>query len=171
MLLLLDSGSTHSFINTNFAASIGAETVPLPAVQVKVANGQLIGCDSIVPRLTWTCQGHEFQTDLRVLDLGVYDGVLGMDWLVSFRPMQCNWLQKSISFMYKEDSITLQGILPSAALPLAAMDVQELLHLQTTNAIWSMALVEDMTAAATGDSVPECVSTLLTEFADVFAEP
>ena len=79
MLLLLDSGSTHSFINNNFANSIGVGTVPIPAVLVKVANGQFLNCDSMVTQLPWQCQNHEFHTDLRVLDLGAFDGVLGMD--------------------------------------------------------------------------------------------
>uniref|UniRef100_A0ACD5WZK3 Uncharacterized protein n=1 Tax=Avena sativa TaxID=4498 RepID=A0ACD5WZK3_AVESA len=91
MLLLLDSGSSHSFINANFAQSIGAHTLAIPPVPVKVANGQCIPCDSLVPQLEWHCQGSVFHTDLRVLDLGAYDGVLGMDWLASFSPMSCDW--------------------------------------------------------------------------------
>ena len=87
MLLLLDSGSTHSFINKNFADSMGLSTVPIPAVPVKVANGQILNYDTLVQQLEWQCQGHQFQTDLRVLDLGAYDGVLGMDWLSVFSPM------------------------------------------------------------------------------------
>lgn len=58
MLLLLDSGSTHSFINTNFAQSIGLSTVPIPAVPVKIANRQFIQCDSLVSQLEWKCQPH-----------------------------------------------------------------------------------------------------------------
>jgi hypothetical protein len=55
MLLLLDSGSSHSFINKNFADSIGATTVSIPAVPVKLANGQFISCDQLVQTLSWQC--------------------------------------------------------------------------------------------------------------------
>lgn len=79
MLLLLDSGSTHGFINKNFADSIGISTTIIPVVQVKIANGQFMSCDQMVKQLEWKCQGSTFHTDLRVLELGAYDGVLGMD--------------------------------------------------------------------------------------------
>lgn len=41
MLLLLDSGSTHSFVNKSFVDHIGAQTQPLSPVEVRVANGNL----------------------------------------------------------------------------------------------------------------------------------
>ena len=40
MLLLVDSGSSHSFISENFTARIAAKTEELPPVSVCVANGQ-----------------------------------------------------------------------------------------------------------------------------------
>ena len=81
MLLLLDSGSTHSFVNKSFVDRIGAQTQPLPPVEVRVANGDRITCDRIVPDLKWWMQGHTFSTPMRELDIGAYDGILGMDWL------------------------------------------------------------------------------------------
>lgn len=79
MLLLVDSGSTNSFVSTTFATRIGAKTMRISAITVRVANGQRLTCTELVPRLQWQCQGHEFLTDMRVLELGAYDAVLGMD--------------------------------------------------------------------------------------------
>jgi hypothetical protein len=56
MLLLLDSGSSHNFVNRNFADSIGLNTTTIALVPVKIANGQYIYCDSLVPALEWHCQ-------------------------------------------------------------------------------------------------------------------
>ena len=66
MLLLVDSGLT---------------VVPASPKQVKLPNGQVLLSDQIVPQLSWWCQGHTINTDMRVLDLEVYDGILGFDWL------------------------------------------------------------------------------------------
>ena len=55
-------------------------------------------------------QGQEFATRMRVLELGSYDGVLGMDWLSQFSPMNCHWLHKTLSFQHKGELVTLQGI-------------------------------------------------------------
>jgi hypothetical protein len=41
MLLLVDSGSSHTFVNANFVRHLQCPTVPIPAVSVKVANGEM----------------------------------------------------------------------------------------------------------------------------------
>jgi hypothetical protein len=46
-------------------------------------------------------------TDAKVLDMGAYDLVLGMDWLEQFRPMVCDWLHKWIEFTYNDATVRL----------------------------------------------------------------
>lgn len=96
MLLLVDSGSTHSFVNSSFATRIGATTINIPTIAVRVANGQCLQCTEMVPKLQWLTQGHMFSTDMRVLNLGVYDAVLGVDWLAEHSPMHCDWHLKTM---------------------------------------------------------------------------
>lgn len=45
-------------------------------------------------KAVWTCQGHTFTTELRVLDLGSYDIILSMNWLSGIGAMWVNWLRK-----------------------------------------------------------------------------
>jgi hypothetical protein len=53
MLLLVDSGSSNTFVNANFVNRTNCTTVDIPPVSVKVANGQLLDCDRMVPQLQW----------------------------------------------------------------------------------------------------------------------
>lgn len=48
---------------------------------VKVANREVLLCESEVPNLSWWVQGHTFEYNMKVLPLGGYDAILGMDWL------------------------------------------------------------------------------------------
>jgi hypothetical protein len=58
--ILLDSGSTHTFISTS-VASLSSDIQPLiPPVQVKVANGQVLTYDQYIPAAKWSIQGLEF---------------------------------------------------------------------------------------------------------------
>lgn len=171
MLLLLDSGSSHSFINKNFADSIGAQRVPIPSVPVKLANGQFVQCDQMVPQLAWHCQGHNFHTDLRLLELGAYDGVLGKDWLDRFSPMTCNWKGNAISFDHDGKPVTLQGLIPTDSPESEQMDLDGILKLHATNDILAMAVLDTFSGQVTTTVLPEGVSSILTEFADVFSEP
>jgi hypothetical protein len=66
--------------------------------------------DSQVQGLQWWTQGHTFNTDMRILVIGAYDAILGMDWLKKQGTMTCNWNLKSLSFEHHGKAITLQGI-------------------------------------------------------------
>jgi hypothetical protein len=45
-------------------------------------------------------RGHTFVSSMRVLDIDVYDAILGFDWLKSYSPMQCDWENKTLSFVH-----------------------------------------------------------------------
>jgi hypothetical protein len=70
MILLVDSGSTHTFVTKSFVERAGSQISPAAAVSVKVANGQYMMSDSHVYGLPWWTQGHTFNTDMRILDIG-----------------------------------------------------------------------------------------------------
>lgn len=100
MLALVDSGSSHNFVDENFAKRASLDLVAVPSVQVTVANGQAMESKFQAPNLTWWAQGHTFETPMRVLQLGAYDAVLEMDWLKCHSPMTCDWEGKSLQFVH-----------------------------------------------------------------------
>ena len=88
--ILVDSGSSHSFISAAVATSLpGLRSLQFPMV-VRVADGSYLTCDSELPNVEWEVQGHSFHSTLRVIQLGSYDIILGMDWLEAFSPMKVN---------------------------------------------------------------------------------
>lgn len=87
VLMLVDSGSSTSFINQQFASCLdGVQPLPRPS-RVKVADGAELICSAVVPSCIWFTQGYEFTTNMKVLALGTYDAILGMDWLEEHGPM------------------------------------------------------------------------------------
>lgn len=175
MLLLVDSGSTHSFVNSSFAARIQAKHTSIPAIAVHVANGQRLHCTSMVPNLTWSTQGHEFSTNMRVLDLGVYDAVLGVDWLAVHSPMQCDWSLKTMNYQRHGCTIQLTGVRTEETAAVSVMDAATLWQMQEANEIWGAALLEIQTTPTTGSEsegpLPAIIQKVLTDFSDVFEEP
>lgn len=171
MLILLDSGSSHSFVSASFVRRLQLPTSPLPPVPVKVANGQFIICDSMVSQLEWSSQGHNLKTDLRVLDIGAYDAVLGMDWLDEHSPMSCQWHEKHISFDHEGQWITLQGLTDATTPAPATMDLHTLHQLELHNEIWAIAVLEQFVESTSGSDIPPEIQLILTEYTDVFAEP
>lgn len=109
-LLLVDSGSSATFVNSSFVDKAGLTAQKCRPVKVKVANGEEMISDSVVKGVDWLCGGHTFTTDMRVLDLGAYDAILGFDWLKSNSPMTCHWEQKTLEFMNKGVRVKVQGV-------------------------------------------------------------
>lgn len=90
MQILIDSGSSHNFVSKSFIQTMGIPSMPTTSQQVKVANGECLVSDSWVPQLSWWTNGYTLQTDMRVLEMGAYDAILGYDWLTSHSPMACH---------------------------------------------------------------------------------
>ena len=76
--ILIDSGSTHNFINAFTAEKLGCKMSANPAITVTVANGDRIQCDKIRVGMTWKILGVEFEADLLVLPLEGCQIVLGI---------------------------------------------------------------------------------------------
>lgn len=128
-----------------------------PAVQVQVANGTVLQCDSYIPAATWSVQGYSFTSDLKLLPLSAYDMILGLDWLSSFSPMQVHWQQKWIAIPYNGAQVMLFG----DVLDLPVGSVVKLSLIQ---------LASDASCSNESELPPE-LSELLTEFSTLFQPP
>lgn len=110
LLMLIDSGSTNSFIDEQVAMKLkGVEVLKQP-LKVQIADGGQLLCSKIIPGCTWYMQGQSFKNDFKLIPLGSYDIILGMDWLEQHSPMQVDWVEKWIEFQYQNRAVRLQGI-------------------------------------------------------------
>ena len=110
LLILIDSGSTCTFISTKTATALNCVLMSAPPIQVAVANGDKLQSNHQVLNFSWWSQGHTFTTDAHVLSLQYYDMVLGMDWLEQHSPMWIHWKRKLLRFSYQGSRISLKGI-------------------------------------------------------------
>jgi hypothetical protein len=96
--MLLDSGSSNSFISEFVAANVSPwQSLPQP-VKVRVANGEVLSCTHELRDQIWGTQGHTFTTTLKIIPLRGYEIILGMDWLEYHSPMKVHWADKWIQF-------------------------------------------------------------------------
>jgi hypothetical protein len=110
LIILVDSESSSSFINAQVLHGLNCATMDAPALPMKLANGEIVHTTKLVPELTWWCQDATFTTLMRVLELGGYDAILGIDWLKLHSPMTTDWQQKFITFHHQGKNITLHGV-------------------------------------------------------------
>jgi hypothetical protein len=168
MLILLDSGSSHSFVSSNFVASVGLPTEKTTAKKVKSANEQVLITDKRVPNLEWWCQGHTVKTDMRVLELGTYDAILGYDWLKIHSPMQCDWEHNHIKLIDEGREVEIQGV-QTGPVTLGSMTTDNLWKSSKGNDIWAFAVVNHIPEEL--QDIPESIQWLLQQYSDIFSDP
>lgn len=109
LLILVDSGSSVSFVSTQLASGLTGLQPLARQLIVRVANGSKLKCEAVIPNCEWHVQGHVFHTTLRVLPLPNYDMILGMDWLKEHIPMSIDWFKKIIALSLQGTQVTIQG--------------------------------------------------------------
>nr|GEW98277.1 hypothetical protein [Tanacetum cinerariifolium] len=81
--VLFDSGSKKSFVNISFSHLIDINPVRLDtSYEVELADGRVAGTNIVLRGCTLNLLNHLFKTDLMPIELGTFDVVIGMDWLV-----------------------------------------------------------------------------------------
>jgi hypothetical protein len=169
MLVLVDNGSSHSFVSSSFLMKCGIQPTHMPGKQVQVANGDTLITDQQVQQLEWWIQGFTFHTDMKVLDVGPYDAILGFDWLKPRSPMMCHWENKTLSFQKQGKHIFLQGVL-SHPLTLEEIPSAQLVKSIAGNDTGAYAVLEVLDPTP-NPHTPVEVQSLLNEYKDVFEDP
>ncbi|GJS94462.1 putative reverse transcriptase domain-containing protein [Tanacetum coccineum] len=80
--ILFDTGADRSFISTAFSSLIDIAPTPLEnSYDVELADGKIVGIDTIIRGCTLNFLNHPFNIDLMPVELGSFDVIIGMDWL------------------------------------------------------------------------------------------
>lgn len=78
VVILVDDGSTHNFIQSRVANFLALPITLTSALRVMVGNGHTLDCDTISFQVPLSIKGHDFRLDLYHLPLCGADIVLGV---------------------------------------------------------------------------------------------
>ncbi|KAK6151575.1 hypothetical protein DH2020_014210 [Rehmannia glutinosa] len=112
--ILIDSGSTLSFIQESTAKRLGCHLENAKPILVKVANGQRMVSSVKATGFKWTMQGHEFTYSLRVLQNEGCDLILGGDWLKSGTPIELDYEKMTFTVTLKGKRVKIQALTSAA---------------------------------------------------------
>ncbi|GAB2257306.1 hypothetical protein Droror1_Dr00023365 [Drosera rotundifolia] len=108
--ILIDSGSTHSFVDVTMAEKCDCVIKQTPPLLVSVADGAKVESKAICPSFRWNMHGITFTAPIRLLTLGSCDMVLGTDWLRTCGPVTFDFEDLKISFVRNGKKLELQGV-------------------------------------------------------------
>lgn len=166
--MLIDSGSTNTFISEQLAASMPGWTPLHHPIQVRVANGSLIPCNHQLKDQVWAVGGHTFTTTFKIIPLSSYDIILGMDWLQQNSPMQIHWQEKWLKFSKNETVVTLKGMGQSVSVgsPISAKQLTALLR--EDSILYQILLHPVPEAPPDQPTIPAPISDIISTYADLF---
>nr|GEY66297.1 hypothetical protein [Tanacetum cinerariifolium] len=81
--VLFDLGFNRSFMDTRFSSMLNIDSVKIGAsYEVELADGRVVSTNTILKRCTLNLVNHIFEIDLMLIELGTFNVIIGMDWLV-----------------------------------------------------------------------------------------
>ncbi|GKB37080.1 putative reverse transcriptase domain-containing protein [Tanacetum coccineum] len=84
-IILFDTGADRSFVSNTFSALINITPTTLEShYDVELADGKIIGVNTIIHGCTLNFMNHPFNIDLMPVPLSSFDVIIGMDWLTKY---------------------------------------------------------------------------------------
>ncbi|GKF62118.1 putative reverse transcriptase domain-containing protein, partial [Tanacetum coccineum] len=84
--ILFDTGADRSFVSTTFSSRIVITPTALDHdYDVELADGRIVGLNTIIRGCTLNFLNHPFNIDLMPVELGSFNVIIGMDWLAKYQ--------------------------------------------------------------------------------------
>lgn len=112
--ILIDTGSTHNFMDLNTAKRLGCHLTRIHLFVVSVADGNRMYNNFNCKGFLWKMQGAQFMSDMLTLLLGGCNMVLEVQWLITLGDILYNFRKLKMQFTYKVHKVSLRGIQPPA---------------------------------------------------------
>nr|GEU50525.1 hypothetical protein [Tanacetum cinerariifolium] len=133
--MLFDSGADKSFMDIKFSHLIDIKPVKLnSSYEVELADEKVVSTNSVLRGCTLNLLDHLFDINLMPIELGTFDVIVGIDWLVERDALiVCGRKEvyvpyKNKTLVVKSDSSLIPGIAPVARVlyRLAPSELKEL---------------------------------------------
>ena len=114
LVILIDTGSTHNFVDASLVKSLQLRIDVSKVLEVKVANGSIMKTQGFCSDVPVIVQGVGFCIHFHVLALVGCDTVLGTQWLSTLGEIQWNFKLLTMCFEYRNQQVLLQGLTPAS---------------------------------------------------------
>ncbi|CAA0808261.1 Unknown protein, partial [Striga hermonthica] len=107
VVVLVDNGSSHNFINADLSQKLRLPTTKIEPFEVRVANGERLQCSESFRRVPIKFQGVTIKADLYALPLVGPDVVLGIQWLEGLGKVTTDYRTGIMEFNSEGRQVTL----------------------------------------------------------------
>lgn len=104
VFILIDSGSTHNFIDVQVAEKIRC-IKKVRLTKVVVADGKKLGVSGTIDKFKWQFQTTTFKADFMLIPSGSCDMMLGYQWLETLGPITWDFRHLEMKFVYENQKV------------------------------------------------------------------
>lgn len=105
---LVDSGSTGTFMDQEFALKSKCPIHQTLAKKIVVAGGGELLSEDQVPEIKYQIQGEDFSNGFNLIPLKGYEIILGADWIFTHSPITLDMKQRELVITKEKQKIILQ---------------------------------------------------------------
>ncbi|GKB45308.1 putative reverse transcriptase domain-containing protein [Tanacetum coccineum] len=107
--ILFDTGADMSFVSTEFSSQINITPTTLDHYyDAELADGRIIGLNTIIRDYTLNFLNHSFNIDLMPVELGSFDVIIGMDWLAKYQAVII-YAEKIVHIPWGNETLIVHG--------------------------------------------------------------
>ncbi|GJT60457.1 putative reverse transcriptase domain-containing protein [Tanacetum coccineum] len=107
--ILFDSGADKSFVDVRFSHLLDIKPTKLnTSYEVELADRKVVCINTVLKGCTLNLLDHLFDIDLMPIDLGTFNVIIGMDWLVE-RDAVIMCSKKEVHVPYKNKTLVVKG--------------------------------------------------------------
>ncbi|GJW69967.1 putative reverse transcriptase domain-containing protein [Tanacetum coccineum] len=107
--ILFDTGDDRSFISTTFSSLIHITPTTLDHYyDVELADGKIIRINTIICGCTLNFLNHPFNINLMLVELGSFDIIIDMDWLLKYHAV-IYYAKKIVHIPWENETLIIHG--------------------------------------------------------------
>ncbi|MCH90126.1 hypothetical protein A2U01_0011034, partial [Trifolium medium] len=169
--ILIDSGSTHNFLQDRVVKQLGLPTQPAHSFTVLVGNGEQLSCTTMCSQVSLMLGSHEFIVDLFVLPLSGAELVLGVQWLKTLGPILTDYEKLTMSFYKDGEQVQLAGVPKPSPQESNLNQLQRLIHTDALDTFLHLHLIVPDNPNTEPDTPHPQITPILDKFDSLFQPP
>ncbi|MCH94216.1 Ty3/gypsy retrotransposon protein, partial [Trifolium medium] len=110
VLILVDSGATHNFIDQKLVFRMGWEVNSESSMKIRLGDGFQTNTKGRCKEIEVSLGDFKVSCSPHLFELGGPDMILGIEWLNTLGDTIVNWTKQTMSFWSNQKWVTLQGL-------------------------------------------------------------